>query len=754
MNDDKKDALKRSTPWFRMPGTRRSPILTSAVTSVTALAIAAGLAILPQALDLGGRTEPVVDDDLWAYSGPEGQLRMDQCRMADVLRLGGPTMAQTAQDGLNLPADKLHALADRQFWEQTPLATAYKKDHDRADQENNAVHDVEWEWEHRVGTFWNPPGTHDIGDGKSFYEQLGLTKWISDRYWQKDDDFYNDPTPKMDPPTRRAVLALGDLRYPMYSTDGDGTYDERKAFQWGMNSSDWDVGAGADDARIFLAAGGFPRTAPQPGTPEYRIAVEDVKSRFASCAWRNPLDPNQVYNGITAAAAQEWQQEISSQATQRNQILNANKDAVSALVSGSKALGELLGHSAAADRLARWSDYWSPGGVGWVGDAPVVVQVHAAAGKCLDVEGGRTDNGTPVQLWTCNGTTAQQWILYTDGNGPHLQNSNSHKCLDAAGGKTDDRTKIQIYACNETPAQTWQYNLRATTPIKNVGAGKCLDLNSFDNGKDTWLWPCNGTPAQQFDVKPTGHHATDQPIQADFDKAKLLTAGAQTGAKQQLAALKAQLAAAQKAAAASDTALQTSYTSADALGAPRGRGLLVGQQKDQVTKGTAAALQAMVKAGETAEAATRASAGDSQTIAQRALAQAAQVQTEFRKKAAETAELQAKAAADAAKVHRDNAKKDKETAQAKLADTLKAEANAKAAAADAHAKRLAAEAESATAKAEKETALAKQADAAQHKQNAQSEAGKAKDAREKAEAGGGEAGRRGQGPGQRQGQAG
>ncbi|MFD7537868.1 RICIN domain-containing protein [Streptomyces sp. NPDC059819] len=717
-----------------MPGTRRSPILTSAATSVTALAIAAGLAILPQALDLGGRTEPVVDDDLWAYSGPEGQLRMDQCRMADVLRLGGPTMAQTAQDGLHLPADKLHALADRQFWEQTPLATAYKKDHDRADQENNAVHDVEWEWEHRVGTFWNPPGTHDIGDGKSFYEQLGLTKWISDRYWQKDDDFYNDPTPKMDPPTRRAVLALGDLRYPMYSTDGDGTYDERKAFQWGMNSSDWDVGAGADDARIFLAAGGFPRTAPQPGTPEYRIAVEDVKSRFASCAWRNPLDPNQVYNGITAAAAQEWQQEISSQATQRNQILNANKDAVSALVSGSKALGELLGHSAAADRLARWSDYWSPGGVGWVGDAPVVVQVHAAAGKCLDVEGGRTDNGTPVQLWTCNGTTAQQWILYTDGNGPHLQNSNSHKCLDAAGGKTDDRTKIQIYACNETPAQTWQYNLRATTPIKNVGAGKCLDLNSFDNGKDTWLWPCNGTPAQQFDVKPTGHHATDQPIQADFDKAKLLTAGAQTGAKQQLAALKAQLAAAQKAAAASDTALQTSYTSADALGAPRGRGLLVGQQKDQVTKGTAAALQAMVKAGETAEAATRASAGDSQTIAQRALAQAAQVQTEFRKKAAETAELQAKAAADAAKVHRDNAKKDKETAQAKLADTLKAEANAKAAAADAHAKRLAAEAESATAKAEKETALAKQADAAQHKQNAQSEAGKAKDAKEKAEA--------------------
>ncbi|MEV5942303.1 ricin-type beta-trefoil lectin domain protein [Streptomyces sp. NPDC051994] len=446
------------------------------------------------------------------------------------------------------------------------------------------------------------------------------------------------------------------------------------------------------------------------------------------------MDPNRVLDGITATAATEWQQEIAAQAPQRNQILSASNDATAALVAGSKALGELLGHSAVADRLARWQDYWAPGGAGWVGDAPAVVEVHAAKGKCLDVEGGRRDNGTPVQLYTCNGTAAQQWILYSDATGPHLQSRDSYKCLDAAGGKTDDGTKVQIYQCNGTAAQTWDYNLRATTPLKNVGAGKCLDLHTFDNGYDTWLWPCNGTPAQQFDVKPTGHHATDQPVQAQFDKAKSLTAGAQAGAKQQLDALRTQLATAQKAAGASETAMQVAYTSADAAGAPRGRGLLVGQQKDQVTKGTVAALQAMVKAGETAEAATRASGADSQTIAQRALAQAAQVQTEFRNKAAETAELQAKAAADAAKIHRDNAKKDKETAEAKFADTLKAEGDAKAAAADAHAKRLAAEAESATAKAEKDTAVAKQADAAQHKQNAQSEAGKAKDAKDKAEA--------------------
>lgn len=659
---------------------------------------------------------------------------MDQCLMADVLRLGGPSMAQTAQDGLNLPADKLHALADRQYWQQTPLGAAYEKDRATGDQQLKDL-DTTARQTVQMGGLQNPPGTHDIGEGsRTFYDQLGLTKWIHDQWWKSESDFYNDPTPTMDVPTRQAVEALGGPRYPMWSTEGDGNYDERKAFYWMGSVSKFNGDFGADDGRIFLASGGFPRTAPQPGTAEYRIAVEDVKSRFASCAWRNPLDPNQVLTGITATAASEWQQEIAAQAPQRNQILNASKDATAALVAGSKALGTLLGHSEVADHMARWQDYWAPGGVGWVGDAPAVVEVHGAKGKCLDVEGGRRDNGTPVQLYTCNGTAAQQWFLYNDDSGPHLRSVDSYKCLDAAGGKTADGTKVQIYQCNETAAQTWEYNPRATTPLKNVGAGKCLDLHTFDNGYDTWLWPCNGTPAQQFDIKPTGHHATDQPVQADFDKAKSLTTGAQAGAKQQLDILRGQLTAAQKAAAASDTALQTSYTSADAAGAPRGRGLLVGQQKDQVTKGTLAALQAMVKAGETAEAATRASVGDSQTIAQRALAQAAQVQTEFRKKAAETAELQAKAAADAAKIHRDNAKKDKETAEAKLADTLKAEANAKAAAADAHAKRLAAEAEAATAKAEKETAVVKQGEAAQHRQNAETEAGRAKDAKEKAEA--------------------
>ncbi|WP_238432061.1 RICIN domain-containing protein [Streptomyces cavernae] len=666
--------------------------------------------------------------------------------MADVLRLGGPSMATTAQGGLNQTPAKLRELADRERWKDTPLATAYQKDKDAASKELDALHALRDGWKKpldglttpagftETGFHW-PPGTAD--DGKDdFYGQTGLTKWTSDRFWKDESNFYEDSTPKADAATVKAVKDLG---IPLYGKNPDPglprdewnrALAERDAFK---HLSEWDLEpTGADNARLFLASGGFPRTAPQSGTAEYRIAVEDMKTRFAACAWRDPIDPSKVLGGISATAATEWQQEISAQAAQRNQILAANTDATKALAAGAKALGDMLGHSWTADHLTRWQDYWSAGGVGYVGAAPAVIEVPGASGKCLDIPGGAKTNGSPVQIYTCNGKAQQQWEVYGDDKGLHLRNVNSLKCLDVSGTNSANGTKIQIWTCNSSPAQTWEYNLRAATALKNTATDKCLDLANFTNSTDARLWTCSGGNPQKFRIKPSGHTGTVPP-KAQFDKAKAGITAAQAAAKKQLTVLKTQLTAAQKAVTTSDTAEQAAYTLADQAGAPRGRGLLVGQQKAQVTNGAAAALAAMVKAGETAEAATRAAAADSETISQRALAQAAQAKAEFRKEAAHAAELQAKAAADAAKVHRDNAKKDKETAEAKLAVALKAEGDAKAAAADAHAKRLAAEAEEKTAKKEKETAEAKQAEAARHKETAQAEASKAKDAKDKAE---------------------
>ncbi|MFE0099839.1 RICIN domain-containing protein [Streptomyces sp. NPDC059009] len=715
----------------------------------TALAVLVTLAVRPELMNhLAGAGSTRSSDGSydWSQDTAAEQLRQDQCLMSDVLRLGGPAMAGIAQDGLNQEPDKLHSLADREHWQRTPLATAYDSDRKAYGKEEDSLSAARKGWQKPLdglttpagfteGGFHLPPGSSG-DDGESFHAQTGLSKWVSDRFWKQDDDFYEDPTPRAD---EKTVKAVKDLGAPLYGTDPapglppaerERALAEQDAFQ---RLSDFALEPmGADNARIFLASGGFPRTAPEPDTAEFRIAVEDMKTRFAACAWRDAMDPSRVLGEVSGTAAKEWQQEIASQAEQRNQILNANKDATTALTNGSKALGELLGQSWIADHLARWQDYWTPGGAGWIGDKPAIIEVHAAQGRCLDVQSAGKNDGAPVQIWPCNGSPAQKWRVYGDDRGLHLQNTNSQKCLDVENNNPANGTRIQIWACNSSPAQTWEYDLRATTALKNVGTGKCLDLHTYEDGYNSWLYSCNGTDPQKFTIKPTGHDGVVPP-KAQFDQATKGIAAARTGAKTQLAALKAQAAAAKKAATTTVSAEQAAYKVADDNGAPRGRGLLVGQQKSQVTQGAAAALEAMVKAGETAEAATRASGGDSQTIAQRALAQAAQSKAEFRKEAAHIAELQAKAASESAKEHRDNAKKDKETAEAKLAETEQAEADAKAAASTAHAKRLAAEAEEATAKEEKETAEAKQAEAARHKTNAQTEAGKAKEAKEKAE---------------------
>nr|WP_280869809.1 RICIN domain-containing protein [Streptomyces sp. MJP52] len=702
----------------------------------------AGVATNPELLNHYGKLDAALvgDDYDWYEDTAAERLRQDQCLMSDVLRLGGPAMAATAKDALNQSPERLRELANRDYWENTPLATAYQSDKDTANAELSRISALHDSWKitglttpggfASVADFEWPPGTSG-DDGEDFHTQTGLTPWIADRFWKDESDFYEDATPLADAETVAAVEALGQ---PLYGGDPDPSLPEwdrqlalRSAYE---RLTDWSLEpTGADNARMFLSSGGFPSQAPAPGTPEYRIAVEDLKTRFAACAWRDPMDPEKVLGEVTATAAAEWQQEIASQAAPRNDILTANSNAVQALTTASESMGKLLGHAWVADHITRWQDYWSSGGIGWIGTSPMAVQIPGATGKCLGVQGSGTANGTAVEVVTCSTAAAQQWRFNGGyGEGYSLQNVNSLKCLDLA----TNGTKIQIYTCNGTPAQVWKFSVRANTTLQNLGTNKCLNFPAYTTGQDALAADCSTAATQKVLFKVSEHNGT-VPASTEFTKASQRLALARTGAAAELAALKSRAAAATAAQNASVTAEQAAYAIADANGAPRGRGLLVGQQKAQVTQGAAAAVAALVKAGETAEAATRAAAADSATIAQRAIAQTAQSKAEFRKQAAYRAELQAKAAADTAKLHRDNAKKDKETAEAKLAEALVAESDAKAAAADAHAKRLAAEAEEATAKAEKEKADTKRAEAAGHRQTAEAEAVNAQDAKARAE---------------------
>jgi glucosylceramidase len=112
--------------------------------------------------------------------------------------------------------------------------------------------------------------------------------------------------------------------------------------------------------------------------------------------------------------------------------------------------------------------------------------------KCVDVAGGSSTNGSAVQLYDCNGTSAQSWTA----SGSTLQALG--KCLDVASAGTANGTQAQLYDCNGTAAQQWTRG--ANNSLVNVGSGKCLDAtgNSSANGTRLQIWSCTGAANQQW----------------------------------------------------------------------------------------------------------------------------------------------------------------------------------------------------------------------------------------------------------------
>ncbi|MFF5724139.1 ThuA domain-containing protein [[Kitasatospora] papulosa] len=122
--------------------------------------------------------------------------------------------------------------------------------------------------------------------------------------------------------------------------------------------------------------------------------------------------------------------------------------------------------------------------------------VTGIGGKCVDVAGAASADGTQIQLYTCNGTAAQRWTVAADRTLRALG-----KCMDVSGGGTANGTKVQLYGCNGSGAQTWAPEADGT--LRNPQSGKCLDAEGVSSADRTrlHLWTC-GTGANQRWVLP------------------------------------------------------------------------------------------------------------------------------------------------------------------------------------------------------------------------------------------------------------
>ena len=116
------------------------------------------------------------------------------------------------------------------------------------------------------------------------------------------------------------------------------------------------------------------------------------------------------------------------------------------------------------------------------------------AGLCVDDRSASTANYHPVQVYTCNGTNAQQWTV-ANGTVQALG-----KCLDVDAGGTADGTTVDLYDCNGTGAQTWQP--QANGELVNPQSGKCLDdpNSSATPGTQLQLWDCSDAANQRWSV--------------------------------------------------------------------------------------------------------------------------------------------------------------------------------------------------------------------------------------------------------------
>jgi chitinase len=135
----------------------------------------------------------------------------------------------------------------------------------------------------------------------------------------------------------------------------------------------------------------------------------------------------------------------------------------------------------------------SGGGSGGSGPASATGAITGYGGLCLDDKSASTANFNPVQVYTCNGTNAQQWTVGSNGT---LQTLG--KCLDVNAAGTANGTTVDLYDCNGTGAQVWQPQSNGS--LLNPASGKCLDDTGWSTtpGTQAQIWSCAGTANQAW----------------------------------------------------------------------------------------------------------------------------------------------------------------------------------------------------------------------------------------------------------------
>lgn len=143
---------------------------------------------------------------------------------------------------------------------------------------------------------------------------------------------------------------------------------------------------------------------------------------------------------------------------------------------------------------------------------------NMVTGQYLDVEGGNATEGTNVWQYKFNGTQAQQWYIYSYGDGTYsiytpLGNDGTYKyALDISNGSGDNYANVQIWTANGTDAQ--KFSIGRTTYDTYVLFTKCSNYDkavvlngpSCDEGRNVDQYTFQGYRNEAWILEPVSRN--------------------------------------------------------------------------------------------------------------------------------------------------------------------------------------------------------------------------------------------------------
>ena len=133
----------------------------------------------------------------------------------------------------------------------------------------------------------------------------------------------------------------------------------------------------------------------------------------------------------------------------------------------------------------------------------------------MDVDAGKTEDGTNVQVWTGNNLPPQQWQLEVVqgiqcGRKYYIAAKHSGKVLDVEDQSMDAGANVQQGTFTGSESQQWSISLQGQNGyynLVNVNSQLCLDVaaGSILNGANIQQWSANNLNPQQWLIVGAGH---------------------------------------------------------------------------------------------------------------------------------------------------------------------------------------------------------------------------------------------------------